>query len=330
MNPRTDGLHGAASVLRTATTGRVRTVFLGSGGFGARSLEVLAAHPDVDLVGVVTAQPRPAGRGARIAVTPIEAAARQLGVSTILTPERLRAPDSIAAVESLEAGLLVLADYGQIVPAALLDLLHGALNLHPSLLPRHRGATPIPAAILAGDPETGVSLMRMDAGLDTGPLVAQRRMPLTGDEVTPDLEAALADVAADLLAASLGPWLRGEIEAISQAEDGATLTRPLRREDGRLDAARPAADLERQVRAYQPWPGSFIDTDAGRIVVWRAGVRPGSDRGPGILGPAGLSTTEGELLLHEVQPAGGRRMAWEALLRGRPGIVGSAALASKP
>ena len=175
-----------------------------------------------------------------------------------------------------------------------------------------------------------MSLMRMDAGLDTGPLVAQRRVPLRGDEVASDLEGALAMVAADLLDVSLGPWLRGEIPSTPQAEDGVTLTRPLRREDGRLHPARSAADLERQVRAYQPWPGSFIDTEAGRIVVWRASVGPAARGTPGIFGLDGLATADGELVLHEVQPAGGKHMAWGAFLRGRPGIVGSAALASKP
>jgi methionyl-tRNA formyltransferase len=308
---------------------RVRTVFLGSGGFGVSSLEVLAGHPDVDLVGIVTAPARPAGRGGQPATTPIEAAARALGLP-ILVPERLRAPDSIAAVEDLRPDLLVLADYGQIVPAALLGRRHGALNLHPSLLPRHRGATPVPAAILAGDPETGVSLMRMDAGLDTGPLIAQRHVALRGDEVAPDLEARLGVDAADLLGATLGPWLRGEVPATAQSEDGVTLTRPLRRADGRLDSTRSATDLERQVRAYQPWPGSFVDTEGGRIVVWRASVGPASGRPAGTFGPAGLATSDGELVLHEVQPAGGRRMPWEAFRRGRPGIVGSAALASDP
>ena len=330
MNPRTDGLRGAASVLRTPATVRVRTVFLGSGGFGAKALEVLAGHPDVDLVGVITAPARPTGRGAHLATTPIEDAARSSGVGTILTPERLRASDSIAAVEELRPDLLVLADYGQIVPAPLLGFRHGALNLHPSLLPRHRGATPVPGAILAGDTETGVSLMRMDAGLDTGPLIAQRRVPLSGAEIAPDLEASLALDAADLLDVTLGPWLRGEVSAIPQTEDGATLTSPLRREDGRLHPTRSAADLERQVRAYQPWPGSFIDTEAGRIVVWRASVGSKADGSPGTFGSDGLATAAGELLLHEVQPAGGKRMAWGAFLRGRSGIVGSAALASNP
>ncbi len=158
---------------------------------------------------------------------------------------------------------------------------HGALNLHPSLLPRHRGATPVSAAILAGDPETGVTLMRMDAGLDTGPVVAQVRRSLDGQETTPTLEADLARTGATLLADQLGPWLRGELLAQPQPADGVTLTRPLRREDGRLDPQGDAAALERQIRAYQPWPGSFVDTPQARLVIWSASVEPidvGADR----------------------------------------------------
>jgi methionyl-tRNA formyltransferase len=302
---------------------RVRTVFLGSGSFGREALGRLDGHGDIELVGVVTAPPRPAGRKLRLERSAIDGVARELGIDTILTPERLRDPGSVAAVLALEPDLIVLADYGQIVPAPLLDLRLGALNLHPSLLPRHRGATPIPAAILAGDRETGVSLMRMDRGLDTGPIVAQERVALDGAETTPRLEAALEVLAGDLLDRKLGPWIRGELDAPPQPEIGATITRPLRREDGRLDPERPAADLERQVRAYQPWPGSFVDTDLGRLTVWRSAVGPARDRGRGEFGRDGLATADGELLVHEVQPAGGRAMSWEAYVRGHPGIVGS-------
>jgi methionyl-tRNA formyltransferase len=215
------------------------------------------------------------------------------------------------------------------VPPALLGLRHGALNLHPSLLPRHRGATPIPAAILAGDAETGVTLMRMDEGLDTGPIVAQTRTPIDDMETAAELEARLAIEAADLLERSLGPWLRRELEARSQSVDGATVTRPFRREDGRLDISRPTIEVARQLRAHQPWPGSFVDTAVGRLIIWKWAW--GFD-GPahGVFGPAGLGVHGSQLLLEDVQPAGGRRMAWDAFVRGRPGILGSAALASEP
>lgn len=306
------------------TERRVRTVFIGSGAFGRESLWRLEGHDDVQLVGVVTAPPRPAGRGGRPSSTVIHAAAEELAVPVVLTPERLRAPGAIAEVLALEPDLIVLADYGQIVPAAILGVRHGALNLHPSLLPRHRGATPIQAAILAGDTETGVTLMQMDEGLDTGPIVAQRTVPLDGHETTPLLESMLAAEAAGLLDGTLGPWIRGELEPRPQPSTGATVTKPLRREDGRLDPSRSALELERQVRAYQPWPGSFVDTPIGRLVVWAA--EPGHFDGPtaGTFEIEGVGTADGGgLRLIEVQPAGGKRMSWDAFVRGRPSIIGA-------
>ena len=305
------------------TGGRARTVFIGSGGFGRPSLRRLAAHDDIELVGVVTAPPRPAGRHGRPRSTTIHDAAVESVVPVIQTPERLRADEAIEALLALRPDLIVLADYGQIVPAALLDVGRGALNLHPSLLPRHRGATPVPAAILAGDIETGVTLMRMDEGLDSGPVVARTVVPLIAGETAPDLEARLAEIAADLLGERVGPWLRGEIEAQPQPAEGVTMTRPLLRQDGRLDVSRSAAELERQVRAYQPWPGSFVDTPLGRLIVWSA--KPSAGGPPiGAFDSEGIGTGDGgRLRLLEVQPAGGKRMSWDAYVRGRPAIIGA-------
>jgi methionyl-tRNA formyltransferase len=305
---------------------RVRTVFLGSGRFAQPILGRLAAHPSVDLAGVVTAPPRPVGRRGIRTPTPVEVTARELGLQ-VMTPERLRDLAAIADILGLEPRLLVLADYGQIVPEELLEAPDGALNLHPSLLPRHRGATPIPAAILAGDTETGVSLMRMDEGLDTGPLIAIERVSLAGDETAPALEARLAIVAAGLLARSLDPWLIGDLPALPQANVGATMTRPLRREDGRLDPSLPAEQLERRIRAHLPWPGSFVETADGRLVVLSGHVAPSdADDTPGTIVPdeqgLALATSDGRLILDEVQPAGGRPMSGEAFLRGRPAILG--------
>lgn len=299
---------------------RVRTVFIGSGGFGRESLGRLKEHDAVDLVGVVTA-PSSIMLGV----------ADALGITRILTPHRVRAPETLAEILELEPGLVVLADYGQIIPSELLELRHGALNLHPSLLPRHRGAIPIPAAILAGDRETGVTLMRMDAGLDTGPIVAQERVPLHGTEIAPDLEAKLALVAGNLLDKSLGPWIRGELVPRPQGDNGPSLTRTLRREDGRIDPRKSAAELERQVRAYQPWPGSFVDTPHGRIIVWSAGAGASGGPNAGSFDERGLGVGDSESLsLIEVQPAGGKRMTWEAFLRGHPSMVGSAVIPAKP
>jgi methionyl-tRNA formyltransferase len=300
---------------------RPRTIFLGSGPFGVAPLRRIGGAPDVELVGVVTAPARPAGRGGGLAPTPIAAAAADLAIDTVLTPERLRDRESIEAILALRPELLVLADYGRLVPADLLDLRFGALNLHPSLLPRHRGASPIPATILAGDNETGVTLMKMDVGLDTGPIVAQVMVGLSRHETAPDLELRLAGYAEWVLARSLGPWLRGELPAVAQPDEGATLTRPLRRDDGRLDPTRSAKQLERQVRAYQPWPGSFLETEAGRLIVLHAAVEPGPADQPGTLvaGPdLRLATADGWLVLDEVQPAGKRPMSGESYARGRP------------
>lgn len=292
------------------------------------SLERLATHPAVRIVGVVTAPPRPAGRGHRLRPTPVAEAARRLGLS-ILAPPRLRAPEAVAELLALDPELAVLADYGQLVPAPLLELAHGALNLHPSLLPRHRGATPIQAAILAGDRETGVTLFRMDAGLDSGPIVARRRVAIADGETAESLETRLAAVAADLLAEVLEPWLRGALEPEPQPETGATLSRPLRREDGRLDPGRPAVELERQVRALRPWPGAFLETAAGRLGIHAATVAPAvPGEEPGRLVAAGdglaLATADGRLELILVQPAGGRVMTGAEYRRGRPWIVGTA------
>ena len=307
------------------TGGRARTVFIGSGDFGRESLRRLAEHDDIDLLGVITAPSRPAGRHGRVRPTPISTLASALSVHALLIPTRLRDPDAIADVLALDPDLIVLADYGQIVPPALLEVRRGALNLHPSLLPRHRGATPIPAAILAGDLQTGVTLMRMDEGIDTGPIVAQAAVPLDGDETTPDLEAMLEVTAGDLLEEHVGPWLRGDAAARPQPDDGTTMTWPLRREDGRLDPARSAKELERQIRAYQPWPGTFVDAPPGRLILWSAS--PEVDRSappPGAFDETGLGVGRGERLrIGEVQPAGGRRMTWDAFVRGRPSIIGA-------
>ena len=307
----------------------MRAIFFGSGAFAVPVLEAFAAASEVVLVAVVTAPPRPVGRAGVAGQTPVGERAGLLRLP-VLTPERLRDPAVVADLAALHPEVGVLADYGKLLPPAILDLPpHGILNLHPSLLPRHRGATPIPAAIFEGDAETGVSLFRMDAGMDTGPIVATEAVALSGDEAAPGLEARLAAVAAGLLRRSLGPWLRDELPAVAQSRERVSITRPFRREDGRLDPARPAAALERQVRAYRPWPGAFLEASAVRIAVLRAGIAPGQPGDePGRLvgdGESGLAlaTADGRLRLLEVQPAGGRCMDAAALLRGRPGLIGA-------
>ena len=255
---------------------RVRTVFLGSGAFGVPALRRLAEHPAVELVGVVTAPPRPVGRRQVLTPTPIGALAAELGLAPVLTPARLRAPESIEEILALAPGLAVLADYGQIVPPALLDLPHGALNLHPSALPRWRGAAPIPATILAGDRETAVTLMRMDAGLDTGPAGRARgraaRRATSGPRTW---RRAWPRSPASCWTGASGPGCAGSSRSCPSRREGVTLTRPLRREDGRLDPARPALRA-RAARAGLPALArarSCCSPD-GRLVVTAASVAP--------------------------------------------------------
>ena len=307
---------------RPADAERVRTVFLGSGSFGEPALRAVASHPRIELVGVVTAPPRPVGRKQVVTPTVIGRVSHELGLGPVLTPVRLRSPEAIASVLALRPGLAVLADYGQIVPPELLDLPFGALNIHPSPLPRFRGASPIPATIMAGDRTTAVTLMRMDEGLDTGPIVAQTPATLDGTETAPELEARLSALGGSLLEESLDGWLDGTLRAVAQDTDGITLTRPLRREDGRLDPARSAAELARAVRAYQPWPGTFLELDGERLVVNEASVAPhvpGDVAGSIVTAgraPA-LATADGRLTLDVVTPAGRRPMRGEDWLRGR-------------
>ncbi len=300
----------------------VPAVFFGSGAFAVPILDALAGAPEAMLLAVVTAAPRPAGRHRVATETPVARRAAGMGL-----------PVHMDATAAAAADLVVLADYGRLLPAVVVDAPRfGALNLHPSLLPRWRGATPVARAIAAGDAVTGVSLMRMDAGLDTGPLVAQLETPVRPGETTPELEARLAILAASLLLDRLGPWLRGEAAARPQPSVGVSVAPQFRRLDGRVDVGRPAADLERQVRAFQPWPSSFVETTAGRLTLWRVTpeAAPASGDAPaGSLVASGrglaLVVHDGRLRLDEAQLAGGRRMTGAELRRGHPGLAGTVA-----
>ena len=315
--------------MRSAASARpARTVFLGSGSFAVPVLHALLAHPAVEVVGVVTPPDRPAGRRGRPTPVPVAAEARRLGLP-LLQPERIRIPETAAAIRELIPDLGVLADFGRIVPPSILELPgHGILNIHPSLLPRHRGATPVPATILAGDSMAGVSVTLMDAGLDTGPVVATRSWRLAGTETAPELEARSAREGAELLADLLEPYLRAECVPVPQDEAAATLTRPLRRADGLLDPRRSAVILERQVRAFLPWPGSYLEAPTGRLAILRAAVSPreaGDRVGSLVADGDGLAlvTADGRLRLLVVQPAGGRPMPAAAFRRGHPTVLGS-------
>jgi methionyl-tRNA formyltransferase len=307
----------------------VRAIFFGSGSFAVPILEALNDLRGVEVVAVVSAPDRPAGRKVLLTATPVAARARTLGFP-LLQPVRIRRPEAMAELAAIAPDLIVLADYGQLIARPLLDLPpRGFLNFHPSALPRHRGAAPIPATLLAGDALSAVTLIGLTEEMDAGPIVAVEPLEVRPDDTAETLELRASQAAARLLTRALPEWLAGKLQARPQPARGITVTRPLRREDGRLDPARPAIELERQVRAYQPWPGGFVEPPEGRLIVWRARVAASADGdAPGSLTSDGsdglaLTTADGRLILEEAQLAGGHRMTAADLLRGHPGLVGA-------
>ena len=262
---------------------------------------------------------------------PVEEAAQALGLE-VFQPATLRRPEAVERLVAWQPDLVVVAAFGQILrPEVLAIPPHGCLNVHASLLPRYRGAAPIPAAILAGDERTGVTIMRMDEGLDTGPMLAQAVWPISPQDTTGSLTEVLARLGASLLVEVLPSWLAGAIAPRPQDESQATYCLMLRNEDGLLDGALPAADLDRQVRACDPWPGAYTTWAGQRLKILRARPlpgRPGARRAePGRvmdLAPGtGVATGEGVLELLEVQLAGKSAMDVQAFGQGRRDFVGS-------
>jgi methionyl-tRNA formyltransferase len=304
-----------------------RVVFMGTPEFAVPALEALIdAH---QLVGVVTQPDRPAGRGRRLAPSPVKQVALERGLP-LFQPQSLRTPEAVAQVAAWEPEVTVVAAFGQILRQDVLDLPpHGCLNVHASLLPRWRGAAPVPAAILAGDEITGVTIMRMDAGLDTGPILAQREAPIRPDDTQATLEERLARLGAALLVETLPPYLAGDLVGQPQPEEGVTYAGQLRKQDGLLDWSIPASELDRRVRAFHPWPGAFTTWRGRRLKVLRAALLPGwrGDAPPGtvfaLADGVAVATGEGALCLEEVQLAGKRQMAISTFLCGQRDCVGS-------
>ncbi len=307
-----------------------RTVFMGTPPFAVPALRALAeAGHDVRLV--VARPDRPAGRGGRARAPAVKAEAERLG-APVFQPESFADADAVATLAAVEPDLIVVAAYGRILPRAVLALpRRGILNVHPSLLPRWRGPSPVATAILAGDERTGVSIMEPTARMDAGPVVAARAFPIGPAESAGALEARLAEAGADLLVETLPGWLAGETRAAPQDESRATVCRLLAKSDGHLRAAMTAVEAERAVRACDPWPGAFVRYAGARLAVWRAHVEPASAGGlaPGTLTRAGtapaIAFREGLLALDEVQRAGGRRVSGEAFLNGERGRLAAAA-----
>ncbi len=297
-----------------------RLAFLGTGAFAVPLLSRIA--DDCDALLVISQPDRPAGRGLQPRSSPISEHARAIGLR-VETPLRLRSAEGREVIHEFAPDGLLLAAYGQLVPPDLLAVaVRPPLNVHPSLLPRHRGAAPVAATILAGDLEAGVSLMVMTDHLDAGPIVAQWKVPLTGRETTPQLEGDLAALAAERVPAELAAWAAGSLATVPQVEYLATLIRPFEREDGWIDWYATADLVDRQVRALQPWPGAWTIIDGRRLHIRAAHPVAGVDDVPiGALLPGTwprVACAQGALALDVVQPEGRPAMPGDAWRRGLP------------
>ncbi len=307
---------------------RSRVVFFGTPTLAQTILEVLADDPRWDIPLVVSQPDKPVGRGLQVQATPVKAAALARGLP-VLQPVRAREPAFLEELRRLEPDVILVAAYGQLLPPTLLEIPRlGCLNVHTSILPRWRGAAPIQWAIAEGDAETGVTLMLMDAGLDTGAILATERTLIEDGDNGQTLHDRLARAGAALVVRWLPEWLAGRLAAQPQPAEGVSYARKLSREDARLDWNQPAVQLWRRIRAFNPWPGAFTsvpgaDGYSTLLKIWEAvpvaesipGMPPGT-----VLEAAGdrlwVAAGEGALSLSVVQREGRRRMATRDFLAG--------------
>ncbi len=296
----------------------LRVVFMGSPDFALPTLQAL--HRAFSVVGVVTQPDRPAGRGRTLHQPDVKILAGELGLP-IIQPQSLKDPEALQQLIDWSPDVIVVAAFGQILREPVLKLPpFGCLNVHASLLPRWRGAAPVQAAVLHDD-VTGVTIMKMDKGLDTGPILTQRNLPIPNDATAGELFDELAEMGADLLIETLPKYINGEILPRPQDDAQATYAPRLKKEDGKLDFNQPAAFLARLVRAYTPWPGAFQFFKGTRLKVYQAHAEDAAQNVlPGeryvVEGKPAWGTVEELLVLDQVQLAGRNRVSGEAFLRG--------------
>ena len=303
----------------------MKVAFAGTPEFAAAALEaILAAGFDVPLV--LTQPDRPAGRGMQLQPSPVKRVALAAGIP-VHQPEKLRTPEQQAPLADVQADVLVVAAYGIILPQAVLDLpRQGCLNIHASLLPRWRGAAPIHRAIQAGDAETGITIMQMDAGLDTGPMLLSRAEAIHADDTTGSLHDRLALLGAEMIVEALRA-LPGGLTATPQPADGVTYAAKIGKAEASIDWNRPAVELERAIRAFNPFPGAVATLQQTPVKLWRARAidaagTPGEvllAEGAGVIVACG----EGALCITELQKPGGKRLPAADFLRGMPISTGS-------
>lgn len=321
----------------------MRLIFMGTPQFAVPPLEAMAearapgvlAPDGVEIVSVVTRPDKPARRGQGVVMPPVKERALALGLP-VWQPGPLRRPEHLEELRRMAPDVIVVAAFGQILRREVLDLPRfGCLNVHASLLPRHRGASPIAGALLAGDQETGVTIMLMAEGLDTGDILTQRSLPIAPDDTTGTLTEKLSYLGAELLVETLPHWFAGELPPQSQDESQATLTRLLTKEDGSIEWNLPAETLARQVRAYSPWPGTATTWRGKTLKVLSAAAidEMNDEELPEEVGKVSLLTLDGKkalvvrcgqgaLRLDMVQLEGKRALSAEEFVRGQPGIFG--------
>jgi methionyl-tRNA formyltransferase len=304
----------------------MRIVFMGTPGFAVASLRACLDLGEV--VAVVTQPDKPKGRGNELAAPPVKELALEKGLR-VLQPPKIRNTDFASELRALEPDVCVVTAYGKILPKDVLEApRHGCVNVHASLLPRWRGAAPIQWSIAAGDDETGVCLMQMDEGLDTGAVISCARTKIRDEDTSESLHDRLSEMGGEILRRDLPRFLRGELTSTPQPSEGSTYAPMIKKEDGRLDFLRPARELERRVRAFTPWPGAFTFLGGALLKVHK--VRAGAGNGaPGTVLDASAEGIEvacggGSLWLMELQAEGRRRMSAAEFLSGRRIEKGSA------
>ena len=290
---------------------------MGSPDFALPALRSLAKHYEV--VGVVTQPDRASGRGRELKAPPVKLLAQELNIP-VIQPMKLREPEAMQQLQEWNPDLIVVAAFGQILKKDVLDMpKYGCINIHASLLPRWRGAAPINAAVLAGDEETGVTIMKMDVGLDTGPMLAMKRIRIKPDDTAGSLFEVLSTLGADLLIETLPDYISGKITPQPQPEEGVKYAPMLKKEDGLLDFNQPAADLERRVRAMNPWPGAWFEWNGAPLKVHRAHMGEGkAEAGTRFVeqNQPAVAAGGGVLILDEVQPPGKKSMSGKSFLAG--------------
>jgi methionyl-tRNA formyltransferase len=300
----------------------LRLIFMGTPDFAVPTLLELVAHGH-EIAAVYTRAPKPAGRGMKLQLSPIEQEARRLGIQ-VLTPTTLKTPEALDAFRAHNADAAVVVAYGMILPQAILDAPPlGCFNLHGSLLPRWRGAAPINRAIMAGDAETGVMVMKMDVGLDTGDVAMAERLPISDTMTAADLHDALAPLGADLMVRAMGGLERGGLQLKKQSEQGVTYAAKIEKAEARIDWSRPAREVLRHIHGLSPFPGAWceaaLDGEAARIKILRCEPAKGTGSPGDVLDEhLTIACGDGALRILELQRAGKAPMKSADFLRGTP------------